>query len=54
MKKDNRGENAKPIPGLTSNPKPTPNHGTITNVVNSPKEVSNQGLSGSALPPPKK
>lgn len=54
MKHDFRGEGAKPIPGLTSNPKPTPNHVKIQNTGSQSQETANQGVKGSMLPPPKK
>jgi len=54
MKKDFKGENAKPIPGLVNNPKPTANHPNIPGTVSNAKETENQGMKGSILPPPKK
>jgi hypothetical protein len=54
MKKDNRGETAKPIPGLVNNPKSTANHVKIQNTGSESKEMENQNINGSWMPPPKK
>jgi hypothetical protein len=54
MKKDNMGECAKAIPGLTNSPKETPNHKSIPNTVSASKEVKNTTIKNSILPPPKK